>query len=106
MAYKSMKAAADDLERHGRLKRIKIEVDPDLEMAEIHRRVFEAEGPALLFERVKGSPFQAISNIYGTYERTDFLFRHTIRAVEKVVELKLDPMNFLKKPLRYIGSRR
>ena len=62
-----MKAAADDLERHGRLKRIKIEVDPDLEMAEIHRRVFEAEGPALLFERVKNSPFQAISNIYGTY---------------------------------------
>lgn len=99
-----MKSAADDLERHGKLKRIKIEVDPDLEIAEIHRRVFEAEGPALLFERVKGSPFQAISNIYGTFERTDFLFRHTIRAVEKVVELKLDPTNFLKKPLRYIGS--
>ena len=99
-----MKSAADDLERHGKLKRIKIEVDPDLEIAEIHRRVFEAQGPALLFERVKGSPFQAISNIYGTYERTDFLFRHTIRAVEKVVELKLDPTNFLKKPLRYIGS--
>ena len=104
MAYRSMKSAADDLERHGKLKRIKIEVDPDLEIAEIHRRVFEAQGPALLFERVKGSPFQAISNIYGTYERTDFLFRHTIRAVEKVVELKLDPANFLKKPLRYIGS--
>ena len=104
MAYRSMKSAADDLERHGKLKRIKIEVNPDLEIAEIHRRVFEAQGPALLFERVKGSPFKAISNIYGTYERTDFLFRHAIRAVEKVVELKLDPTNFLKKPLRYIGS--
>ncbi len=104
MAYRSMKSAADDLERHGKLKRIKIEVDPDLEIAEIHRRVFEAQGPALLFERVKGSPFQAISNIYGTYERTDFLFRHAIRGVEKVVELKLDPTNFLKNPLRYIGS--
>jgi 4-hydroxy-3-polyprenylbenzoate decarboxylase len=104
MAYRSMKSAADDLEKHGRLKRIKIEVDPNLEMAEIHRRVFEAEGPALLFERVKGSPFQAISNIYGTYERTDFLFRHTIKAVEKIVELKLDPTNFLKNPLRYLGA--
>ena len=104
MAYKSLREAANDLEKHGKLKRIKIEVDPDLEMAEIHRRVFAAGGPALLFERVKGSPFQAISNIYGTYERTDFLFRHTIRAVEKVVELKLDPTNFLKNPLRYLGA--
>jgi 4-hydroxy-3-polyprenylbenzoate decarboxylase len=104
MAYKSLREAANDLEKHGKLKRISIEVDPDLEMAEIHRRVFTAEGPALLFERVKGSPFQAISNIYGTYERTDFLFRHTIRAVEKVVELKLDPTNFIKNPLRYLGA--
>ena len=104
MAYKSLREAANDLEKHGKLKRISIEVDPDLEMAEIHRRMFEAGGPALLFERVKGSPFQAISNIYGTYERTDFLFRHTLKAVEKVVELKLDPTNFLKNPLRYLGA--
>jgi 4-hydroxy-3-polyprenylbenzoate decarboxylase len=104
MAYKSLREAANDLEKHGKLKRLSIEVDPDLEMAEIHRRVFAAGGPALLFERVKGSPFQAISNIYGTYERTDFLFRHTIRAVEKVVELKLDPANFIKNPLRYLGA--
>ncbi|MFM2267735.1 MAG: UbiD family decarboxylase [Bacteroidota bacterium] len=104
MSYKSMHAAALDLERHGKLKRIGIEIDPNLEMAEVHRRVFEAGGPALLFERVKGSPFRAISNVYGTYERTDFLFRHTIKAVEKVIELKLDPTNFLKRPLRYVGA--
>ena len=73
MAYKSMRDCANDLERNGHLVRIKTPVDPKLEMAEIHRRVFDAGGPALLFERVKGSPFQAISNIYGTYERTDFL---------------------------------
>ena len=64
MKYKSMRDCANDLERNGQLKRIKIEVDPNLEMAEIHRRVFDAKGPALLFEKVKGSPFQAISNIY------------------------------------------
>jgi 4-hydroxy-3-polyprenylbenzoate decarboxylase len=104
MVYKSLRQAADDLEKHGKLKRIKIEVDPDLEMAEIHRRVYEAQGPAILFERVKGSPFQALSNLYGTYEQTDFLFRDTIRGVEKVVELKLDPANFLKKPTRYLGA--
>ena len=104
MPYKSLWDAVLDLEKHGRLKRIKTEVDPNLEMAEIHRRVFEAQGPALLFERVKGSPFKAISNLYGTYERTDFLFRHTLAKVQKVVELKLDPTAFLKKPMRYLGA--
>jgi 4-hydroxy-3-polyprenylbenzoate decarboxylase len=104
MSYKSLRAAANDLERTKQLRRITIEVDPDLEMAEIHRRVYDAGGPALYFERVKGSPFAALSNLYGTYERTDFLFRNTIKAVEKVVELKLDPANFLKNPLRYLGA--
>jgi 4-hydroxy-3-polyprenylbenzoate decarboxylase len=104
MSYSSLRAAVRDLEQHGKLRRISIETDPNLEMAEIHRRVYAAGGPALLFERVKGSPFQAVSNLYGTYERTDFLFRHEIRAVEKVVQLKLDPTNFLKNPLKYIGA--
>jgi 4-hydroxy-3-polyprenylbenzoate decarboxylase len=104
MSYRSLRAAVNDLEQTNQLRRIKIEIDPNLEMAEIHRRVFDAGGPALLFENVKGSPFQAVSNMYGTYERTDFLFRHTIRAVEKVIELKLDPMNFLKNPMRYLGA--
>ena len=104
MPYKSLWDAVLDLEKHGKLKRIKTEVDPNLEMAEIHRRVFEAQGPALLFERVKSSPFKAVSNLYGTYERTDFLFRHTLAKVQKVVELKLDPTAFLKKPMRYLGA--
>ncbi|CAH0999462.1 4-hydroxybenzoate decarboxylase subunit C [Neolewinella maritima] len=102
--YPSLRAAADDLERTGQLLRISHEVDPDLEMAEIHRQVFASRGPALLFERVKGSPFQAISNIYGTYARTDFLFRKTLPKVKKVVELKADPANFFKNPLRYASA--
>jgi 4-hydroxy-3-polyprenylbenzoate decarboxylase len=99
-----MRAAANDLERTGQLVRIKEELDPDLEIAAVHRRVFAAGGPALLFERVKGSPFQAISNIYGTFERTDFLFRKTLGKVKKVVELKADPANFAKNPLRYASA--
>lgn len=102
--YKSLRAAVLDLEKHGQLLRIKSEVDPNLEMAEIHRRVFEAQGPAILFEKVKGSPFPAISNIYGTFERTEFLFRHTIEKVQKVIELKADPTNFFKNPSRYLGT--
>jgi 4-hydroxy-3-polyprenylbenzoate decarboxylase len=104
MAYSSLKEAALDLERTGQLIRIKQEIDPNLEMAEIHRRVFEAGGPALLFEKVKGSPFPALSNLYGTFERTEFLFRDTLKQVSKVIELKADPANLLKKPTRYLQA--
>jgi len=99
-----MRDCANDLERNGQLKRITTEVDPNLEMAEIHRRVFDAKGPALLFEKVKGSPFQAISNIYGTAERTDFIFRNTIGKTNKVIDLKADPTNFLKNPFKYLTA--
>lgn len=104
MAYASMRDCAKDLERHGQLIRIKTPVDPNLEMAEIHRRIFEAKGPAILYENVKGSPFQAISNIYGTYDRTDFLFRHTLKHLQRVIELKADPGNFFKQPLNYLRA--
>ena len=99
-----MAACVRDLEKHGRLIRITEQVDPDLEIAEIHRRVFERQGPALLFERVKGSPFRAVSNIYGTYERTEWLFRHTLKNVQKVIELKADPGRLVKNPFRYVSA--
>ncbi len=101
MAYTSLRQAVQDLERHGMLLRIREEVDPNLEMAEIHRQVYDRKGPAILFERVKGSPFQAVSNVYGTFDRTAFLFRHTLERVKRVIELKKDPANLLKRPTRY-----
>lgn len=101
MSYSSLRAAVQDLEKHGMLLRIPEEVDPHLEMAEIHRQVFERQGPAILFERVKGSPFQAVSNVYGTFARTAFLFRHTLEKVKRVIELKKDPAFFFKNPGRY-----
>ncbi len=104
MSYPSLRAAAHDLEQHGQLLRIKTAVEPDLEMAEIHRRIFEAAGPAILFENVKGSSFPALSNLYGTYARTDFLFRHTIEKVRRIIELKADPGRFFKNPLRYAAA--
>ena len=64
MAYKSLAQCVSDLEKHGHLIRIKEEVDPHLEMAAIHLRVYEKQGPALLFENVKGSPFPAVSNLF------------------------------------------
>lgn len=101
MAYKSLKAALLDLEKTGQLLRIKSEIDPNLEMAEIHRQVYARQGPAILFERVKGSPFMAASNLFGTRDRTAFLFRHTLKSVQKIIDLKLDPFRFFKSPLKY-----
>ena len=99
-----MRDCVRDLEKHGHLIRIKKEVDPNLEMAEIHRQIYDVKGPAVFYEKVKGSPFPAVSNIYGTFERTEFLFRKTIDKVKKVVELKADPANFLKNPFRYLSA--
>ena len=73
-------------------------------MAALHRRVYNQQGPALLFENVKESPFQALSNVYGTYNRTEFLFRHSIKQVQKIIRLKIDPVDALKSPLRYLDA--
>jgi len=102
--YKNLRACVNDLEKDGQLLRISREVDPDLEMAEIHRRVFDKKGPAILFENVKGSPFQAVSNIYGTYERTEFIFRKTLSKLKQVIALKADPTRALKSPLKYAAA--
>lgn len=104
MAYKSLAECVNDLEKHGHLIRIKEEVDPYLEMAAIHLRVFENNGPALLFENVKGSPFPAVSNLFGTLERSKFIFRDTLPKVQQLVSLRSDPIKALKNPFKYAGS--
>jgi len=104
MAYSSLEACLLDLEKHGHLVRIKEEVDPHLEMAAIHMRVYEAGGPALLFERVKGSRFRAASNLFGSVDRSKFMFRDTFTLVQQLIDLKGDPMRALKKPWQYINT--
>src|ERR1700735_4796414 len=101
MSYKSLQACITDLETHGHLVRIKEEVDPYLQMAAIHLRVFENEGPAILFENVKGSKFPAVSNLFGTLERSKFIFRDTLDKVKILVELKNDPIKAIKSPFKY-----
>lgn len=102
--YKSMQEVVKDLEANQMLLRIKEEVDPNLEIAEIHRQVYDKKGPAIFFEKIKGSPFPGLSNLYGTVERTEFLFRKTLPKVKKVIELKADPTRLLREPLRYLGA--
>jgi 4-hydroxy-3-polyprenylbenzoate decarboxylase len=104
MAYKSLEDCLLDLEKNNQLLRIKEEVDPYLEMAAIHLRVHEAGGPALLFENVKGSTFRAASNIFGTLERSKFIFRDTLQVVQQLIEFKNDPVTALKHPLQNFSA--
>ncbi|MGO1243659.1 MAG: UbiD family decarboxylase [Sphingobacterium sp.] len=104
MGYKSLAECVNDLERNGHLIRIKEEVDPYLEMAAIHMRVFDAQGPALYFENIKGSRFPAVSNLFGTIDRSKFMFRDTLHHVKKLVDVKMDPASVLKRPLHYMSS--
>ncbi|MFT7153489.1 MAG: 4-hydroxy-3-polyprenylbenzoate decarboxylase [Alteromonas macleodii] len=93
-----MEQCVNDLEKHGHLIRIPEEVDPNLEMAAIHLRVFENNGPAILFENVKGSKYRAVSNLFGTVERSRFIFRDALERVKRLVQLKGDPSLLMKNP--------
>jgi len=104
MPYASLEDCLLDLEKTGQLIRVKEEVDPDLEMASIQLKVYEAQGPALLFENVKDTRFRAASNIFGTLERSRFIFRNTISNVKRVIQLKDDPLAALKSPFQNIGT--
>jgi len=69
VAYKDLREFIARLEKAGELKRISAEVDPVLEITEITQRVTRAEGPALLFERAKGSKYPVLINSLGSEKR-------------------------------------
>lgn len=96
--YKSMLECIDDLERIGQLLRIEEEVDPYLEIAAIHRQVHRENGPAILFENIKGSNFPGASNIFGTIERMEYLFRSSRKPLQLFLEAWSDPLPLLKQP--------
>ena len=106
MGYRTLHQCVDDLERHGRLARVEAEVDARLEVAEIERRVCAADGPALLFTRVRGCRFPLLGNLFGTIDRARFLFRDSLESVEQLVRLKLDPTAAMRRPWRFAGAAR
>ncbi len=103
MIYSSLEQCLLDLEKHKHLIRVTEPVDPHLEMAAIHLKVYEAGGPALLFEHVKGSKYRAASNIFGSLQRSKFIFRHNFEKVQKLIQLKADPVKAIKQPFKNFG---
>lgn len=101
MGYRILRQCVEDLEAVGQLVRIEHPVDPDLEAAEIHRRVFQAGGPAIYFGSVKGCRFPMVSNLFGTMERIRYIFRDSLSRLQRLVKLSLDPSDLLRRPRLY-----
>lgn len=65
--YKDFRDVLDHLEKHGKLARIKKEVDPRFEIAAGIRKISDTDGPALLYENIKGHPgWRVAGGLYGT----------------------------------------
>jgi 4-hydroxy-3-polyprenylbenzoate decarboxylase len=102
MSYTDLRDFLAQLEAHGELKRIAIEVDPRLEMTEVCDRVLKAGGPALLFERPKGfadadgrSRIPVLGNLFGTAHRVALAMgQESVAALREVGKL----LAFLKEP--------
>ncbi len=77
-----------ELRRRGDLVEIDVEVDADQEIAEIHRRVIAAGGPALVFNKVRGSRFRCATNFFGTRSRAEMAFgSRPFELLQQAVEL-------------------
>jgi 4-hydroxy-3-polyprenylbenzoate decarboxylase len=74
VAYRDLREFVQRLEKEGELQRIRVEVDPVLEITEITHRVTRAGGPALLFEKPKGSSYPLLINAFGSDRRMELAF--------------------------------
>lgn len=93
--HKDLRSFIELLKRENELCEISAQVDPYLEMAEIHRRVIEAQGKSLLFTNVKGSTFPVITNMFGTIKRIELAFgkkpQDFVRRAVEMVDILVPP---------------
>ncbi|MGD2083401.1 MAG: 4-hydroxy-3-polyprenylbenzoate decarboxylase [Chromatiales bacterium] len=95
MKYADLRDFIEQLEARGELKRVRVEVDPRLEITEICDRTLRAGGPALLFENVKGSGMPLLANLFGTPLRVALgMGEESTAALREVGRL----LAFLKEP--------
>ena len=95
MKYRDLREFISQLEEQGELKRIGVEVDPYLEITEICDRTLRRAGPALLFERCRGSDVPLLGNLFGTPQRVALgMGENNVEALREVGKL----LAFLKEP--------
>ncbi|HNU08171.1 MAG TPA: UbiD family decarboxylase, partial [Pyrinomonadaceae bacterium] len=93
--HRNLRSFINKLRDENDIAEISAEVDPYLEIAEVHRRVIDESGPALLFTNVKGSEFPVVTNLFGTAKRIDLAFgrkpQDLVKRVVEAVEVLLPP---------------
>ncbi len=93
--HSNLRSFLAELRREQDLVEIEAEVDPYLELAEIHRRIIESGGAALLFKNIKGSKFPVVTNLFGTKERIEIGFgkrpQEFVRRAVEMIEVLLPP---------------
>ena len=95
--HKDLRSFIRTLQKENDIVEISAEVDPYLEIAEIHRRVIDVQGKALLFTNVKGSTFPVVTNLFGTVKRIELAFgkrpqefvKRAVHMVEDLVPPKI-----------------
>lgn len=86
--HTNLRSFLETLRKAGEIAEVSSEVDPYLEIAEIHRRVIAEKGKALLFTKVKGSQFPVVTNLFGTAKRMDLAFGNKpLEFVRRAVEM-------------------
>ena len=103
-APRDLGAFLDRLRHEDALVEISAPVSADLELAEIHRRVIAAGGPALLFQNVEGAAFPCTTNLFGTARRVELAFGPEPRAV--VEQLAALPEELLPPSLGRLWAQR
>jgi 4-hydroxy-3-polyprenylbenzoate decarboxylase len=104
MLYRNLQECVVDLERNGYLIRCAEPLDARLELAEIQRRLYRNQGPAVLFTNVKNCSFPMLANLFGSVSRAEFMFRGTLEQVRRAIELKIDPVRAMQQPWRYFSA--
>lgn len=93
--HKNLRSFIDNLRREDEIIEINALVDPYLEIAEIHRRVIEEQGKALLFTNVKDSVFPVVTNLFGTIKRIELGFgrkpKDFVKRAVEIAEILLPP---------------
>jgi 2,5-furandicarboxylate decarboxylase 1 len=85
MAWKDFRHFLRGLEEAGELKRISREINPEFEIAAYVRRASDTNGPAFLFDRIRGhSEWTVAAGVYGTYARLALALGTDIRSVTDV----------------------
>src|SRR5215218_5848041 len=93
--HRDLRSFLQTLRKENEIVEITAEVDPYLEIAEIHRRVIDQQGKALLFKNVKGSKYPVVTNLFGTAKRIELAFgkkpQQLVKNAVEMVEVLLPP---------------